>query len=35
MTEWERYGRKMDAANRLLVKAERISNEAKNAPPSR
>lgn len=35
MTEWERYGRKMDDANRLLVKAERISNEAKNAPPSR
>jgi hypothetical protein len=35
MPEWERYGRKMDDANRLLVKAERISNEAKNAPPSR
>lgn len=32
--EWEQYGRKMDSANRLLVKAERRTNEARNAPPS-
>jgi hypothetical protein len=35
LTEWERYGKKMDAANRLLVKAERRTNEARNAPPSK
>jgi hypothetical protein len=34
-TEWERYGRKMDRANRLLVKAERRASEARNAPPSK
>jgi len=35
LTEWERYGKKMDAANRLLVKAERRTNEARNAPPNK
>jgi len=33
--DWERYGAKMDKVNRLLVKAERKTFEARNAPPTR
>jgi hypothetical protein len=31
--DWERYGRKMDKVNSLIVKAERKVNEAKTAQP--